>query len=300
MYAIEMKDYGDVDVFAEVTDAKTPDIKPSQVLVKQHATAIDPYDVKFRAGVMGTSAPTPLINGSSVAGDIIAVGSEVSDFHVGDRVAASPHLKSYAEFVAVSSKQLAKIPDGVSYETAAAVALGGQTGYQMMTTDLDVRPGESVLIHGGAGSVGFTAIQVAQTIGAGKIYTTASGESAVFLKSFNPHLHVIDYKKESLATVIKDKVDVVLDTIGGKTLTDSLNVLQPEGRLVSIVDNNDDPRVTNSFMKSNGQQLAALLQMVASGDVKVNIAEVAPFNVINLKEFHSRQHVLGKLVLKFS
>lgn len=93
MYAIEMKDYGDVDVFAEVTDAKTPDIKPSQVLVKQHATAIDPYDVKFRAGVMGTSAPTPLINGSSVAGDIIAVGSEVSDFHVGDRVAASPHLK---------------------------------------------------------------------------------------------------------------------------------------------------------------------------------------------------------------
>ena len=101
MYAVEMLNYGEPTVLVDNLAAAMPMIKPKQVLVKQRATAIDPYDVKFRQGLMGTDKATPLIPGSSVAGVIVAVGAEVTAFAVGDRVAASTHLKSYAEFVPV-------------------------------------------------------------------------------------------------------------------------------------------------------------------------------------------------------
>ncbi|MFT8466510.1 MAG: alcohol dehydrogenase catalytic domain-containing protein [Liquorilactobacillus satsumensis] len=96
MFAIQIRDYGAVDVFEEV-ETPRPKIKPKQVLVKQHAVAIDPYDVKFRQGLMGKDQQPPIVTGSSVAGEVVAVGDKVQAFKVGDRVAASPHLRSYAE-----------------------------------------------------------------------------------------------------------------------------------------------------------------------------------------------------------
>jgi len=299
MYAIEMIDYGDVDVLVATNTAAQPTIKPTQILVKQHATAIDPYDMKFRQGLMGQEKAVPLIPGSSVAGEIVALGTEVDGFAIGDRVAASPHLNSYAEFVALGRKTVAKIPDNVSYAQAAALALGAQTGYQAITENLNSQAGESVLILGGAGSVGLTAIQVAKLRGAGDIYTTAVGEGVNFLKHFDSNFHVIDTHTEQLAKMIPDGVDVILDTIGNESLKQAMSVLKPTGRLVSLVGDDDDVRVTHSYLKSNGEQLEQLLQLVSENKVKVVISDIKPFNVKNLKKFQMLKHIVGKLVLTF-
>lgn len=299
MYAVEMLNYGEPTVLVDNLAAAMPMIKPKQVLVKQRATAIDPYDVKFRQGLMGTDKATPLIPGSSVVGVVVAVGAEVTAFAVGDRVAASTHLKSYAEFVPVGQSLLAKIPDAVSDVQAAAVVLGGQTGYQMMTKDLAVQPSDTVLIQGGAGSVGFTAIQVAKWLGVQTLYTTVRGQAAAVVQDVDPTLQVIDSQTTSLQAAIPAGVDVILDTIGGDTLQTSLAVLKPTGRLVSLVDTMADPRVTMGYLQSNGTQLAELLALVAQGQVVVNIADARPFNAANVRDFQTRQHVLGKLVLTF-
>ena len=299
MYAVEMINYGDLDVLMDTQTAQRPEIKSKQVLVQQHATAIDPYDVKFRQGLMGTDKPTPLIPGSSVSGQVIAVGDEVENFSIGDRVAASTHLKSYAQYVAVSQSLLAKIPDNVSYETAAATVLGAQTGYQMVTVDLDIQPSESVLIHGGAGSVGSAAIQAARLRGAQTIYTTASSTATAYLQAIDSQVQVIDYRTTALTQALPEGVDVILDTIGGDTLQQSLNVLKPQGRLVSLVEDATDQRVQHSYLQSNGQRLETLLGLVSVGKMSIRIAKVAPFDAENMKQFQTLKHVLGKLVLTF-
>lgn len=299
MYAVEMINYGDLDVLTDTQTAQRPEIKSKQVLVQQHATAIDPYDVKFRQGLMGTDKTTPLIPGSSVSGQVIAVGDKVENFSIGDRVAASTHLKSYAQYVAVSQSLLAKIPDNVSYETAAATVLGAQTGYQMVTVDLDIQPGESVLIHGGAGSVGSAAIQAARLRGAQTIYTTASSTATAYLQAIDSQVQVIDYRTTALTQALPEGVDVILDTIGGDTLQQSLNVLKPQGRLVSLVEDATDQRVQHSYLQSNGQRLETLLGLVSVGKISIRIAKVAPFDAENMKQFQTLKHVLGKLVLTF-
>ena len=299
MYAVEMINYGDLDVLTDTQTAQRPEIKSKQVLVQQHATAIDPYDVKFRQGLMGTDKPTPLIPGSSVSGQVIAVGDKVENFSIGDRVAASTHLRSYAQYVAVSQSLLAKIPDNVSYKTAAATVLGAQTGYQMVTVDLDIQPGESVLIHGGAGSVGSAAIQAARLRGAQTIYTTASSTATAYLQAIDSQVQVIDYRTTALTQALPEGVDVILDTIGGDTLQQSLNVLKPQGRLVSLVEDATDQRVQHSYLQSNGQRLETLLGLVSVGKISIRIAKVAPFDAENMKQFQTLKHVLGKLVLTF-
>ena len=299
MYAVEMINYGDLDVLTDTQTAQRPEIKSKQVLVQQHATVIDPYDVKFRQGLMGTDKPTPLIPGSSVSGQVIAVGDKVENFSIGDRVAASTHLRSYAQYVAVSQSLLAKIPDNVSYETAAATVLGAQTGYQMVTVDLDIQPGESVLIHGGTGSVGSAAIQAARLRGAQTIYTTASSTATAYLQAIDSQVQVIDYRTTALTQALPEGVDVILDTIGGDTLQQSLNVLKPQGRLVSLVEDATDQRVQHSYLQSNGQRLETLLGLVSVGKMSIRIAKVAPFDAENMKQFQTLKHVLGKLVLTF-
>lgn len=299
MYAIEMKDYGEVNVLVATQLAEIPTIKPKQILVKQHATAIDPYDVKFRKGLMGTERALPLIPGSSVAGEIVAIGSEVTEFSIGERVAASPHLKSYAEFVPVGRSTVAKIPDNVSYTQAAALALGAQTGYQAINDDLKVQVGESILVQGGAGSVGLTALQTAVLRGATDIYTTAVNNGVDFLKKFNTNWHVIDNHTERLTDIIPKDVDAILDTIGGTAIEEGLKVLKPNGRLVSLAGSHEDERVTSIYLKSNGEQLGELLQLVSEDKLEVVIADVKSFNVENLKKFQAMKHVVGKLVLTF-
>ncbi|WP_338040128.1 NADP-dependent oxidoreductase [Liquorilactobacillus sucicola] len=297
MYAIQMKNYGDVDVLVDA-QVPLPELKPKQVLIKQRAVAIDPYDVGLRAGIKGREKEPPLIAGSSAAGEIVKLGSKVTEFQLGQRVAASPHLRTYAEYVAVGQSQLALIPQNVTYQQAAACALGVQTAYQIVYDSLKLVESDRVLIHGGAGSVGFAAIQFVRQHKVADIYTTASGLGADFLRNFDNQLHVIDYRREDFSKSVP-KMDKIIDTVGGESLKKSLSVLKKDGNLISTVSDNTDPRVKFFFLKSNGKKLEAVLKQVATGNFYVKIAETAPFNVINLRKFHQAKHVVGKLILNF-
>ena len=126
MKAVVLKKLGD---FASLTDETVPDLKvtPDAILVKAHAVAVDPIDIKIGSGSRGGS--TPMILGSSVAGEVIAVGRNAHDFTVGDRIAANVRGgETYAEEVLVPARLAAHIPDDVTYASAVSVVLGGQTG----------------------------------------------------------------------------------------------------------------------------------------------------------------------------
>ncbi|QAS69153.1 NADP-dependent oxidoreductase [Oenococcus sicerae] len=304
MKAIEINKFGDVDVFYETE--KTPgDLKSHELLIKNYATAIDPYDVKYRAGAFDGADKLPTVLGSSVAGIVEAIGSEVTQFTIGDRVAASTHLQSYARQVIALEKQLALIPDNVTFVQAAGVALGYQTGYQGITKELDLQKGQSILIHGGSGSVGFAAIQAAKNSGATKIYATASDKGKAFLTEFDPKIIVFDYKKDDF-TKITEKVDAVLDTVGGNTQEQSLKVLKSSGKLRSTVNLTDNVKNSAfdaaSYYLVSGQTLSQLLLDLSRNRITIKIAHMMKFNLENLKKSHQQfetGHPLGKIILEF-
>ncbi|MDR3241252.1 MAG: NADP-dependent oxidoreductase [Lactobacillaceae bacterium] len=302
MQAIQIKQFGDVDVF-EMAEVATPELSPKQVLIKNHATAIDPYDVKFVMGKMGENDKWPLIPGSSVAGEIIAVGSDVTDFKIGDRVAATRHLLTYAEEVPVGQSAVAKIPAEVNDVTAASAVLGAATGYQVIVNDLDVQAGQKILIQGGAGQVGAMAIQVALNLGA-TVYATVNPRDFDYLKSLG-NVTPIDYHS-AYENELKD-FDGVLDTVGGKVAIQSAKILKDGGKLRSLATMPEQVQgypidAEHTYLQGKRLILAALLDDLAQGRVKIRIGQVLPFNLENVKTAHNeaREHSLaGKTVLQF-
>lgn len=298
MLAIEMSEFGTPTVLKS-SRVDTPKLTPSQVLIQNHAIAIDPYDVKFIAGLMGDHK-MPLIPGSSVVGEIIAIGDKVTDFKVGDRVAASRHLKTYAELVPVHQKNLAKVPDNISDELAAAVVLGAATGYEMITGQLDVQAGQNILITGAAGAVGSVAVQ------------------ATLLRGANAFAYVRPNQAERVAalgnvTILDNDIvpdvqfDGVLNTIPNLNLLEQVaKQLTPGGKLLSLVPVSDalanNEQVQNVYASAAGEYLANLLTDMSANKIEIAIADVMPFNQKNLQEAHRimlEDHPQGKLVLTF-
>lgn len=303
MKAVQIKEFGDVDVLEEV-EVDTPKILKKQVLIKNHATAIDPYDVKFVQGLMGEADKLPLIPGSSVVGEVIAVGEEVTDFKVGDRVAATRHHQTYAEEVPVGQSAVAKVPDGVDDVHAVAAVVGAATGYQMITDDLDVQPGQKVLIQGGAGSVGSVAIQAALNRGA-IVYATAKPADFDYLKSLGD-VTPVDYHT-AYENDLSD-FDAVLDTIGRDVAIQSAKVLKQGGKLRNLTGFDEDAiskfdiDAVHTYQNGKRPNLAALLDDMAAGKIVVKVGDIKPFSVEALREAHAaaRQASLaGKTVFTF-
>lgn len=298
MLAIEMSEFGTPSVL-KATRVDTPTLTPSQVLVQNHAIAIDPYDVKFVGGKVGDHS-FPVIPGSSVVGEIIAVGEKVTDFKVGDRVAASRHLKTYAELVPVHQKNLAKIPDNVSDELAAASVLGAATGYEMITGELNVQAGQNILITGAAGSVGSAAVQAALLRGA-HVFALVRPNKAQRMTELGD-VTVID--GDSLPDV---QFDGVLNTIANLPLLEQVAAQLPsEGKLLSLVpvpeSIQDNEQVQNVYASAAGEYLKNLLADMSADKITISIADVMPFNEKNLQEAHRmmlEDHLDGKLVLTF-
>ncbi|MDR3240587.1 MAG: NADP-dependent oxidoreductase [Lactobacillaceae bacterium] len=311
MNAIVFDTFGDTSVFREATVEK-PVVGAGQVLIKQQAIAMDPYDVKFRSGAFGGVATADTISGSTIAGVVEAIGSDVNEFVVGERVVAVPHTGGYAEYAVVDAKQTGHLPANVAFTDAAALALGGQTGYQAVVDALDLQPGESILVHGGAGAVGYAALQTALYRGAGKIYTTALPTDVDYLHELNAEIEVIDFTKQKFTDVIpENSLDTVVEIIGGNNAVGSMQVLKAGGRIVSTVPLNDEAKtardakkITGDYyvMQSTTDVLTKLMEHLSTGDYKVAVAEVKPFNLANLiagQKIVESQSVRGKVVLTF-
>lgn len=300
MKVYKLQEFGDLEKLV-AGEEPIPTLTPKQVLVRQVAIAIEPYDIAFCAGNEGPHT-LPVIPGTSIAGEVVALGDAVTGFKIGDMVVASRYLKTYAEYVPVNQRMLAHIPTEMTVSQAVSVAVSGQTAYQMMRHQFNILPGQRVLIHGGMGNVGQIAIQLALNMGA-DVYTTARTVNVAKLKAQYPELNVIDYTQTDLEQE-NIMFDAILDTVGGETLKLSLELVKTGGKLISLVaepiTNRTDITVSQEYLNSNGEDLSGLLVMFASGTLNLPQINVVPLTLANLRngyESVATKHYDGKYVL---
>ena len=219
----------------EMLDLPVPVPEDDEILVRIMAAAVNPLDNMIIRGEVKLIVPykMPLIMGNEFSGVVEKAGKRVTRFKAGDRVYGRMPLKkigAFAEYAAVKESALAHIPDNLSFEEAATVPLTALTAMQAFEI-MQVKPGESVFISGGTGSLGAMAIPVARSLGL-HVYTNGSAENEERVRKLGAE-KFIDYKKENYVDVLSD-VDHVLDTLGDRALPDEFQVLKKGGSLVSL------------------------------------------------------------------
>jgi len=230
MQAIEIRKTGGPEVL-ELVDLLRPEPKPGEVLVKIEAAGVNFIDTYLREGRY--PAPLPFIPGQEAAGIVAAVGEGVEGFSIGDRVAYAGTRGAYAQFACVPATGLLKVPEGISADAAAAVMLQGITAHYLAYDTYAIKPGDTVLIHAGAGGVGLLLTQIAKMLGA-RVITTVSTEPKAELSRGAGADHVILYTQQNFADEVKritagDLLPVVYDSVGKTTFEDSLKCLRPRG-----------------------------------------------------------------------
>lgn len=284
MKAIVLKSFGGPEAF-ELCDLAKPVPQAGQVLVKVYATSINPLDYQVRRGDYPDLVPLPAITGHDISGVVEAVGPGVTGFAPGDEVWYTAQIfggqGSYAEYHVADEKIIGKKPAALNHLEAASLSLVGGTVWEALVERAGLKVGESILIHGGAGGVGHIAIQLAKAIGA-RVFTTVRKTNFEFAKSLGADV-TIDYKNEDYADIIMREtdgqgVDVVLDTIGGDTLSHSPHTLAQLGRVVSIVDIATPQNLIEAwgknasyhfvFTRQNRGKLDELSRLVERGQLK--------------------------------
>jgi NADPH:quinone reductase-like Zn-dependent oxidoreductase len=231
MKAIRLLEYGGQLVFS---DAPTPAIAGDELLVKVKSTAVNHLDLVKASGVARQilRIDLPWIPGHEFSGVVEQIGSNVAAYAPGDAVFGANEVGgAYAEYLAVKRAVIAKKPSNLSFEEAASVPVAAQTAWQGLFTHGHLEKGQTILIHGGAGAVGAYAVQLASHAGATVIATAGGGDEA-YLKSLGAS-RVIDYREAQFEKVLREKVDVVFDLVGGDTQKRSFLVLKEGGHLVS-------------------------------------------------------------------
>jgi len=234
-YAVRVHAYGGPEVLTyEEVDIGQPG--PGEVLLKQHAVGVNFIDIYQRDGLYKLPS-LPAILGSEGAGEVIAVGAEVEGFKVGDRAAYGSVPGAYAETRRVPADKLIKLPDGISYDTAASMMLQGMTARYLLRQTYKVGPETVLLFHAAAGGVGLIACQWARALGATIIGTVSTDEKAELAKSYGC-THTINTKREDFVGRVGELTkgagcDVVYDSVGKDTFPKSLDCLKPMGLWVS-------------------------------------------------------------------
>ena len=232
MKAIQIKQTGGPEVM-ELADLPVPQPNPNEAVVKIQAAGVNFIDVYNREGRY--KVPLPFVLGQEGAGVVSALGSDVRDVAVGDRVAYTSVLGSYAEYAAVPADRLVKIPDGVSEREAAASMLQGITAHYLVHDTYPLMKGETALIHAAAGGVGLLLVQMAHNIGARVIGTVSSEEKAKLAREAGAEEIIFytqsDFEAETKRLTGGKGVDVVYDSVGKTTFEKGLNVLRPRGMM---------------------------------------------------------------------
>lgn len=282
MFAVVYEDYGDADVL-HVADYPVPDRLPGQVMIAVHASSVNPIDYRLRRGEMKgiLIGGFPRIPGYDVAGVIVDSDGD-GRFAIGDRVMAfldSTYGGACAEFAVCAIDSVAKIPDSMSMEDAAAVPLAGTTALQSLRDHGEIKPGERVLINGASGGVGAFAVQIAKAYDC-YVGAVASGENEAFCKSLGAD-EFLDYTKVDFAK-LDEKWDLIFDAAGKSGYLDVRDVLNEGGRYVST-----EPDIKGMLMtlftwplsksgkamlaKPSADDLRELIQLHQLGRLKITI-----------------------------
>ncbi|WP_053362814.1 zinc-binding dehydrogenase [Bacillus sp. FJAT-27251] len=236
MKAVYINNFGGPDVL-ELAEVGVPAVGPNQVLIKMAVASVNFADVKSRLGKYHGKGKPPLVPGLDVAGTVEAVGKEVKNISIGDRVMAFPVTGSYAEYCVADEILTFKIGEGMPFDTAGACPVVSVTAYNLLSKVADLKNGETVLIHSASGGVGTTAIQIAKLLGAKKVITTVgSDDKADTVKAAGADV-VLNYKKESFLAEMQDMTngkgaDIILDPIGGSLFAKNIDCLADFGRVV--------------------------------------------------------------------
>jgi NADPH:quinone reductase-like Zn-dependent oxidoreductase len=269
-----------------------------QVRVKVRAASVNPIDWKLAA------SGARQVPGQDFAGVIDAVGDPSGKWKTGDAVIGIATGGSYAEYALASAKSIAAKPAKMSFEEASGIPVAAETAWQAIVDVANVKPGQRVLVHGGAGGVGSAAVQIAKARGA-YVIATASARNHDFLRSLGAD-ETIDYKTVRFEDKVKN-VDVVLNTVDDETGVRSVSVVKPGGVLVSIVETVPGaackaarircPRISGS----EGTELAPIVALADAGQFHVSVEQRLPLaDAAKAWELSRAGHVRGKIVLVVS
>jgi len=312
-------------------DMPEPIVGDHDVLVRIQAAGLNQLDEKIRIGEFTAILPykLPIILGHDVAGTVIRVGARVSRFAAGDEVFARPRdhrIGTFAERIAIDENDVALKPTTIAMGEAASLPLVTLTAWQALVEQGDVRAGQKVLIHAGAGGLGSVAIQLAAHLGA-EVATTVSGPNAEFARLLGTH-RVIDYRTEDFEELL-DGYDFVLDSLGGENLEKSLRVLRPGGMAIGVSgpptpayarEARLNPVVRLAiaalsrriraqakrlgvdyrflWMRASGDQLREIAALVDAGSIRPIVGRVFPFDeAVSALDSLAKGGVRGKVVI---
>src|SRR5258706_6832315 len=278
MKAIRLLEYGGPLVF---NDVPTPTIARDEILVKIKGTAVNHLDLVKASGTARQIFPIdlPWIPGHEFSGVVEQIGGDVAAWAPGNAVFGTTGMGAYAEYLAVKPATVARKPSNLSFEEAASVPVASQTAWHGIFTHGQLEKGQTILVHGGAGAVGAYAVQLASHAGA-TVIATASGADKAYLNSIGAS-RVIDYRKEQFEKVLREKVDVVFDLIGGDTQRRSFLVLKEDGHLVSATqpvsqEESGKYHVSGVMMRlaPSGDVLGKIAQLLEKGTIRPDVSTV--------------------------
>ncbi|NHW46766.1 NADP-dependent oxidoreductase [Paenarthrobacter sp. MSM-2-10-13] len=303
MKAITYQRYGSPEVL-ELTDQPMPKVGPGMVLVKVKATSVNPVDWKIMAGYLDSfmDLQFPAIPGWDVAGVVEAVGIDAPHFKPGDEVISYGrkdyvHGGSFAEYIALPERLLARKPQSLEWNESAGLPLAGLTALQVLNR-LGLTSGETVLIHGGSGGVGSLGIQIAVARGA-KVIATASEKNHDFLRSLGAEAVAYgDGLAEKVKALRPEGVEVVADFVGGN-LDTTLEVLAGNGRHASIADSEVEAHGgTWMWVNPVGAELQQLADLVDEHKIRVEVAQALPLaKAADAFRLNMEGHTRGKIVV---
>ncbi|MCC6534743.1 MAG: NADP-dependent oxidoreductase [Burkholderiales bacterium] len=287
-------------------DVPDPVAGAGEVLVDIHAASVNGADWKVRAGSYRKLPCFPYVPGRDFSGVIGSVGAGVEDFKPGDPVFGVCEVTqegAYAEKIAIKSELVARKPQGLSHEACAAVALIGLTALVSIEDTLALKPGETILIQGGAGGVAGFAIQVAKHIGA-RVVTTTSAANVDYVRALGAD-QVIDYNAQDFTRIVSG-CDAVFETVGGEVAQRSFAVLRPGGRAAFIASGNAvpvSPRADVTALRPNVARdrphLERIAYLVERGAVRVPEMKLYPLSQAAAAHALSQgRHLRGKLVFQ--
>ncbi|MDT8860983.1 NADPH:quinone reductase [Alkalihalobacillus sp. MEB130] len=263
MKAVVYEAYGDPNVLT-VSEVDKPSIQSNEVLINVKASGVNPVDTYFRKGIRQVDS-FPHIPHFDLAGEVVAVGEDVKEVQVGDRVWATNAKGASAEFVALDANFVFPLPTDTSFEEGAAIAMPFMTAYLSLFNRGQLKAGETVLIYGGAGAVGHAAIQLAKQAGASVIATASNSEKATIATNAGAD-DVIIYTKEEVPSRVKDLtqgvgVSLILDMSFSENMETDLEVIKLGGRIITIGSpvNNTPPLLWRQLNMKHASIIGVLL-----------------------------------------
>jgi NADPH:quinone reductase-like Zn-dependent oxidoreductase len=298
MHAIVIHETGGPEVL-QYEEVERPEPSDGEVLIRVRAASVNPIDWKNRRGMSAEDLPAVL--GREVSGTVEI--SRADGFSEGDEVFGWSASGGYAEFSTASAGALAKKPAGVTFEQAAAIPVAGVTAWQGLFDKGGLDSGQTALIAGAAGGVGHLAVQFAKRVAGARTIGTGSSRSREFVLGLGAD-EFVDYTQQDVAESVND-VDVALDTVGGDVTQTVVPILREGGIIVTIASAPPEDaarqrgaRAVLHVTSPNPDHLARVAELVASGEVRMEISEVLPLSEAQrAHELSESGHTRGKIVL---